>query len=67
MKKTSQILILIPFIFTACVKEPQIEFSEPKVQVPKPAPIVKKNKGSLYAVKGPSLFADKKDLQIGAK
>lgn len=55
----------IPFLFTACVREPEIEFKEPKVQIPKPEPVVQRNKGSLYAVRGPSLFADKKDLQIG--
>lgn len=33
--------------------------------MPKPTPVVKRNKGSLYAIKGPSLFADKKDLHIG--
>lgn len=59
------IFICIPFFFTACIKEPEIEFKKPPQQIPKPQPIVKKNKGSLYSVKGPSLFADKKDLQVG--
>ncbi len=63
--KNRYILILVPFLFVGCSQEPEIEFKKPKVQVPKQAPIVRKNKGSLYAVKGPSLFADKKDLQIG--
>lgn len=63
--KNSYLLIFVPFLFVACTKEPQIEFKQPKAQIPKPAPVVKRNKGSLYAVKGPSLFADKKDLQIG--
>ena len=56
---------IIPVIFTACVKEPELEFKKPEQQVPKPLPVVIKNKGSLYSLKGPSLFADKKDLQIG--
>ena len=59
------VLVFIPFLFTACVKEPKIEFNKPPQQIPKPLPIVKKNKGSLYSLKGPSLFADKKDLQVG--
>lgn len=59
-----------PFIavvfFTACASnEPQIKFEEPKVQIPKPQPSPKKNKGSLYSMEGASLFADKKDLQVG--
>ena len=59
------VFLCIPLFFTACVQEPEIEFKKPPQQVPRPQPIVKKNKGSLYSVKGPSLFADKKDLQVG--
>lgn len=59
------ILLLIPFLFTACRQDPEIEFKKPKLQVPKPKPVIKRKKGSLFSVKGPSLFADKKDLQIG--
>ncbi|WP_321312641.1 flagellar basal body L-ring protein FlgH [Halarcobacter sp.] len=59
-------LSLIPFLLVGCVSQnPEIEFSKPKEQVPKAQPVVRKNKGSLYSIKGPSLFADKKDLQIG--
>lgn len=65
MKSSLFLLISIPFIFNACVNEQQIEFEKPHLQIPKEAPVVKRNKGSLYSVKGPSLFADKKDLQIG--
>ncbi len=64
--KIKYILIsIIPFLFTACGQEPQIQFEKPKLQVPKKEPTVKKKKGSLYSMRGPSLFADKKDLQIG--
>ncbi len=63
--RNSLFLIIIAIFFTACAKEPKIEFKKPEAQVPKPQPVIKKNKGSLYSVKGPSLFADKKDLQIG--
>lgn len=59
------LLLIFPFIFIGCTKDPEISFEKPVMQVPKPEPIVKKNKGSLYARKGSSLFADKKDLQIG--
>ena len=63
--QNSFLVLIISFFFVACSQEPQIEFNKPEMQVPKPVPEVKRNKGSLYAVKGPSLFADKKDLQIG--
>ncbi|PLY06483.1 MAG: flagellar biosynthesis protein FlgH [Arcobacter sp.] len=66
MKINNYLLVLIiPFLFNACVNEPEIKFEKPQTQVPKPLPVVKKNKGSLYSLKGPSLFADKKDLQVG--
>ncbi len=63
--KNSFLLLVITIFFTACVNEQNIEFEKPKLQVPKNIPIVKKKKGSLYSLKGPSLFADKKDLQVG--
>ena len=63
--KSSFLLLIIPIIFTACVKEQNIEFKKPELQVRKPIPVIKKKKGSLYSLKGPSLFADKKDLQVG--
>lgn len=64
--KSKFLLLLVPFAFVACAKnEPQIDFEKPVMQVPKPTPMVRKNKGSLYSRKGASLFADKKDLQIG--
>ena len=59
----SSIFILI---FSGCsFNEPELEFVKPKEQIPKKPPIVKKKKGSLYSRKGSSLFADKKDLQVG--
>ena len=58
--------LIAALFFSACASnEPQIKFEEPKVQIPKPQPKPKKNKGSLYSMEGTSLFADKKDLQIG--
>ncbi len=59
------LLLILPLFFIGCVKDPKIEFKKPPQQIPKPLPVVKHNKGSLYSLKGPSLFADKKDLQIG--
>lgn len=63
--KNSLLLLAISVLFTACVNDPEIEFKKPETQIPKKPPVIKKNKGSLYSIKGPSLFADKKDLQIG--
>lgn len=64
--KNSFILILIAIIFSACVDSKQeLNFEKPEVQIPKKVPEPRKNKGSLYSVQGTSLFADKKDLQIG--
>jgi flagellar L-ring protein FlgH len=59
------ILILIPLIFSACNSKQELSFEKPEIQIPKKAPEPRKNKGSLYAVQGTSLFADKKDLQVG--
>jgi flagellar L-ring protein FlgH len=55
------------FIFSACsaVSEPELAFEKPEIQIPKKNPEPRKNKGSLYSMQGTSLFADKKDLQIG--
>lgn len=63
--KNSLLILIISVFFTACVNEQNIEFQKPESQVTKVIPIVKKKRGSLYSLKGPSLFADKKDLQIG--
>lgn len=67
-KKNSYLLILLPlFFFTACAtsQDTKLDFEKPDIQIPKPQAKVHKKKGSLYARKGTSLFADKKDLQIG--
>ncbi len=60
------LIILIALIFNSCVDSKQeLNFDKPEVQIPKKAPEPKKNKGSLYSMQGTSLFADKKDLQVG--
>ena len=63
----NSILILISFVFLGCsaTSSPELEFDKPEVQIPKKLPEAKKNKGSLYSMQGTSLFADKKDLQVG--
>ena len=55
---------LTVFILTGCMKK-ELDFKQPKIQIPAEAQKPKANKGSLYSRKGGSLFADKKDLQIG--
>ena len=69
MKTVKYIFIItVLILFAGCSQTRQkIEFDKPKAQVPKKNPtIVKsKKKGSLYSRQGASLFADKKDLQIG--
>ncbi|WP_151951589.1 flagellar basal body L-ring protein FlgH [Aliarcobacter butzleri] len=57
---------LTSLLFLGCTsQEPEINFEKPEIQIPKKPPEAKKNKGSLYSMQGTSLFADKKDLQIG--
>ena len=60
-------LLVIPFFITGCgiTEKQEISFKKPKIQIPKKVDMPKKNKGSLYSMQGASLFADKKDLQIG--
>lgn len=65
--KNSIFLTLLTFIFVSCssLSKPTLEFEKPEIQTPKKQPEPRKNKGSLYSVQGTSLFADKKDLQMG--
>ena len=70
MKAKLLVLISLPILYSGCVnKHPNakdIEFdAKPVTQVPKQYPQPKVNKGSLYSMQGASLFADKKDLQVG--
>lgn len=59
-------IIFISFFLVSCSSSKQeIVFDKPIAQIPKEEPKVKRNKGSLYSMQGTSLFADKKDLQIG--
>lgn len=64
--RSSIIIILISIVFSGCIQSKQeLEFDKPEIQIPKKQPEAKKNKGSLYSMQGASLFADKKDLQVG--
>ncbi len=67
MVKTCRIFAfsLILIFLSGCAQKEELDFNQPPIQIPKynPKPVTKK--GSLYAVQGASLFADKKDLQIG--
>jgi len=62
--KNSLFLMVVSLFFVACTQN-KIDFTKPEIQVPKAQKVVLKKKGSLYSVQGTSLFADKKDLQIG--
>lgn len=62
----NSILFLISLILVGCTPSKQeLVFEKPEVQIPKKIPEARKNKGSLYSMQGTSLFADKKDLQVG--
>ena len=64
--RNSFIIILILAVFSGCsASKEELAFEKPEIQIPKKSPEPLKNKGSLYSVQGTSLFADKKDLQVG--
>lgn len=64
--RNSFIIILILAIFSGCsASKEELAFEKPEIQIPKKSPEPLKNKGSLYSMQGTSLFADKKDLQVG--
>ena len=65
--QNSILVLIVAVFFTACgiIEKQEIDFNKPKIQIPKKYPAPKNNKGSLYSMQGASLFADKKDLQIG--
>ncbi len=68
--KNNILILLISILFIGCslnpIAKPSIDMSTtPTIQVPKKKIAVKRKKGTLYSRQGASLFADKKDLQIG--
>ncbi len=65
MKHKIFVLVILTFVLTGC-KEPDINMQAvPKIQTPKQAKKIVRRKGALYSQQGGSLFADKKDLQVG--
>lgn len=63
--KNLNFFLFMALVLTGCVKEPEIVFEKPEIQITKDEKPIIRNKGSLYSNTGTSLFADKKDLQIG--
>ena len=61
------ILPILSILFVGCSSSNQtIDIQQkPKLQVPKKIEPIVRKKGSLYTRRGPSLFSDKKDLQVG--
>jgi len=59
-------LVLTTILLTGCTNQQTINVdATPTMQVPKTIEPAVKRKGALYSRKGASLFADKKDLQVG--
>ena len=64
--RNSFMIIFILVVFSACsASKEELAFEKPEIQIPRKSPEPLKNKGSLYSMQGASLFADKKDLQVG--
>jgi len=60
------LLFIVSLLLIGCSSKPKIDIDKtPTMQVPKKVAAVAKRKGTLYSRKGASLFADKKDLQVG--
>ena len=65
MKFRNIVLILITAVFFVACSQKELDFEQPEIQVPKQPKELNRKKGALYSRQGTSLFADKKDLQIG--
>ncbi|QOG13276.1 flagellar basal body L-ring protein FlgH [Arcobacter sp. FWKO B] len=64
--KTIVLVLLVLIVFGGCASQKEtIVFDKPHLQVPKEEVPRVQRKGSLYSIRGGSLFSDKKDLQIG--
>ena len=63
--KNSILFLFVLFLVGCTSAKQELEFEKPEIQIPKKNPEPRKNKGSLYSIQGTSLFADKKDLQVG--
>ncbi|NQY53458.1 MAG: flagellar basal body L-ring protein FlgH [Campylobacteraceae bacterium] len=65
--KNKLLSLSLILLFTSCssIQKQEINFDPPDIQIPKNIEKPNNKKGSLYSRKGASLFADKKDLQVG--
>ena len=68
--KINRLIITLPLVtlFIGCGASKQMEIKikqKPKLQLKKTAEPVVKRKGALYSRRGASLFADKKEMQVG--
>ncbi len=65
--KHNVLLIFLAIMYVGCSKtDVSIDLeTKSKLQVPKKQKVIERKNGSLYSRQGASLFADKKDLQIG--
>ena len=64
--KHNYILLIVFFLFLGCSQKQTLDMNTtPSIKLPKKRVKIHRNKGSLYSRQGSSLFADKKDLQIG--
>ena len=66
MKVKFLLILIISILFVGCADKKQLTLdTKPPTQVIKQVEPIQKKKGTLYSRKGASLFADKKDLQVG--
>ncbi len=66
MKANLILIIFISFFIVGCTQKQEVIMdTKPQLQVVKKVEPIQKKKGTLYSRKGASLFADKKDLQVG--
>ena len=66
MKFNIFIILLSLIFFIGCSSKPTINMdAKPAIQVPTKSVSVIRKKGALYSQQGASLYADKKDLQVG--
>lgn len=66
MKVKFLLILIISILFVGCAEKKQLTLdTKPPIQVIKQVEPIQKKKGTLYSRKGASLFADKKDLQVG--
>lgn len=65
MKFNFVLMAFVTAVFLTACSHKELDFKKPEIQVPKEEKKLNQKKGALYSRQGTSLFADKKDLQIG--